>query len=91
MHVGDLGELTDCVRAPVAQRAGIRSGICFPVLEAGQVAGTMDFFTTERVTLSAGRTAVLRTVATLVSTTLARLPRPRGRRRLPRTSRPSRR
>ncbi len=33
----------------------------------------MDFFTTERVTLSAGRTAVLRTVATLVSTTLARL------------------
>ncbi|WP_380171318.1 GAF domain-containing protein [Kineococcus sp. DHX-1] len=73
VHVGDLGELTDCVRAPVAQRAGIRSGICFPVLEAGQVAGTMDFFTTECVTLSAGRTAVLRTVATLVSTTLARL------------------
>ncbi|WP_344479296.1 GAF domain-containing protein, partial [Kineococcus aurantiacus] len=73
VFVADLSELSDCVRAPVAQRAGIRSGICFPVLQGGQVAGTLDFFTTEQITPSAGRLSVLRTVARLISATVARL------------------
>src|SRR5690606_16891283 len=45
--VEDVGQLTDCVRAPVAARVGVRSGVCFPVLVGGDVVGTMDFFATE--------------------------------------------
>ncbi|KGM13749.1 GAF domain-containing protein [Cellulomonas bogoriensis] len=69
----DLGEVRDCVRAPVAQRAGVRSGVCFPLLRDGQVVGTMDFFTTTVLDLSPERLAVLRAVGRLVSTTIARL------------------
>ena len=47
VFVPDLGQLSDCVRAPAAQRVGVRSGICFPLLEDGVVTGTMDFFATE--------------------------------------------
>jgi GAF domain-containing protein len=45
VFVPDIGQLTDCVRAPVAVRAGVRSGVSFPIIERGQVVGTMDFFT----------------------------------------------
>ncbi|GAA2023296.1 GAF domain-containing protein [Pseudokineococcus marinus] len=71
--VEDLSELADCVRADAAGRAGVRSGVCFPVLEGGRVVGTMDFFTTERLSPSPGRLAVLRSVAILVSAALERL------------------
>ncbi|KQS59809.1 chemotaxis protein [Geodermatophilus sp. Leaf369] len=67
VFVSDLAELTDCVRAPAAQRAGVRSGVCFPVTVAGQVIGTMDFFTTETIELSDSRASALRNVAQLVS------------------------
>ncbi len=67
VFVPDLGELTDCVRAPAAQRAGVRSGVCFPVLSHGAVVGTMDFFTTETVSPSAERLDALRAVGRLVS------------------------
>ncbi|WGL54223.1 GAF domain-containing protein [Nocardioides sp. BP30] len=73
IFVADLGQLTDCVRAPAAQRAGVRSGICMPIVVAGEVAGTMDFFTTERLEPSQERLAALRTVGTLVSQTIDRL------------------
>ncbi|HTX01702.1 MAG TPA: GAF domain-containing protein, partial [Acidimicrobiales bacterium] len=32
VFVKDLAEVTDCVRAPVAARAGVKSGVCFPVV-----------------------------------------------------------
>ena len=67
VFVRDLAELTDCVRAPAAQRAGVRSGVCFPVLVNGEVIGTMDFFTTATITLSESRASALRNVAQLVS------------------------
>ncbi|WP_299036751.1 GAF domain-containing protein [uncultured Pseudokineococcus sp.] len=73
VFVADLAELTDCVRAGAAGRAGVHSGICFPVLERGQVVGTMDFFSTERLAPAEGRLAVLRSVAILVSGALERL------------------
>ncbi|MEP7763781.1 GAF domain-containing protein [Sanguibacter sp. 25GB23B1] len=72
VFVADLGELTDCVRAPVAQRVGVRSGICFPILEDGVVTGTMDFFATETLTLSTQRLDTLRAIAVLVSQTIER-------------------
>jgi hypothetical protein len=73
--VEDLGEITDCVRAPAAQRAGVRSGVCFPVLVGGAVVGTMDFFTTVTTALSPSREAALRQVAELVTLRLEALQR----------------
>jgi len=73
VFVPDLGELTDCVRAPAAQRAGVRSGICFPVQHGGRIVGTMDFFTTETLAPSAERLAALRAVGLLVSQAFGRV------------------
>lgn len=67
VFVRDLGELTDCVRAPAAQRAGVRSGVCLPIVVGGRVIGTMDFFTTATIELSESRRGALRNVARLVS------------------------
>jgi hypothetical protein len=67
VFVHDIGELTDCVRGPAAQRAGVRSGVCFPIVISDRIVGTMDFFTTEYVDLSDSRASALRNVAQLVS------------------------
>jgi len=67
VFVSDLASLTDCVRAPAAQRAGVRSGVCFPVTADGHIIGTMDFFTTETIDLSESRASALRNVQQLVS------------------------
>jgi len=67
VFVPDLAEVTDCARAAAAQRAGVRSGICFPISVEGRVIGTMDFFVTETVDLSESRASALRNVQTLVS------------------------
>ncbi|PRY16878.1 methyl-accepting chemotaxis protein [Kineococcus rhizosphaerae] len=67
VFVRDLAEVTDCVRAPAAQRAGVRSGVCFPILDGDHVVGTMDFFTTDTIELSDSRAEALRNVAQLVS------------------------
>ncbi|MBF5081965.1 GAF domain-containing protein [Quadrisphaera sp. INWT6] len=72
VFVPDIGEVTDCVRAPAAQRAGVKSGICFPIFEDGQVVATMDFFTTSTLTPCAGRLGALRSVGVLVSQALER-------------------
>jgi putative methionine-R-sulfoxide reductase with GAF domain len=71
--VADLGRLTDCVRAPVAQRVGIRSGVCLPIVEDGAVTGTMDFFAAETLDLSPARLGTLRAIGVLVSQTLERM------------------
>ena len=73
VFVRDLAELTDCVRAPAAQRAGVRSGVCLPIHHHGRIVGTMDFFTTEYITLSEGRADALRSVAQLVSQRLSQV------------------
>lgn len=63
----DIGQMTDCCRAPVAQRAGVKSGVCFPIMNRGNVIGTMDFFALESITLSPERLETLRNVGRLVS------------------------
>jgi GAF domain-containing protein len=73
VFVPDLGELADCVRAPAAQQAGVRSGVCFPVIVGDQVIATMDFFATETLALSDERLTVLRLVGRLVSQAIGRL------------------
>jgi hypothetical protein len=77
VFVPDLAEVTDCVRAPAAQRAGGRSGVCFPITAAGAVIGTRDFFVTETIELSESRASALRNVQTLVSQRLDVLRRTR--------------
>jgi methyl-accepting chemotaxis protein len=67
VFVRDLAEVTDCVRAPAAQRAGVRSGVCFPITAGGRIVGTMDFFVTRTIELSESRASALRNVAQLVS------------------------
>jgi methyl-accepting chemotaxis protein len=69
----DIGQMNDCSRAPAAKRAGVKSGICFPVFIDGAVTGTMDFFSLETLTLSKERTEVLRQTGTLVSTAVERI------------------
>jgi len=75
VFVPDLGDVTDCVRAPIAQRAGVKSGVCFPVIVDNTVVGTMDFFATETLTLSPGRLEALRNVGKLVSQALEKVKR----------------
>ncbi len=67
VFVRDLAQVTDCVRAPAAQRAGVKSGVCFPIISDGKVVGTMDFFVTETIDLSDSRGSALRNVQQLVS------------------------
>jgi hypothetical protein len=67
VFVRDIAELTDCVRGPAAQRAGVRSGVCFPIVSMDRIVGTMDFFTTEYIDLSDSRADALRNVQQLVS------------------------
>jgi len=73
VFVPDIGQVTDCCRAPVAQRAGVKSGVCFPVLSNGKVIGTMDFFATETLELSPERMEALRNVGRLVSSAVTRI------------------
>ena len=69
----DIATMTDCCRAPVAQKAGVKSAVCFPILAGGQVVGTMDFFTTEKVSLSSERMEAFRSVGRLVSQAIDKL------------------
>ncbi|WP_226344868.1 methyl-accepting chemotaxis protein [Agilicoccus flavus] len=63
----DLGRVIDCVRAPAAQRAGIHSGVCLPIVCDGHVVGTMDFFTSRVIELTPARQEALQNAALLVS------------------------
>ncbi|SDP61817.1 methyl-accepting chemotaxis sensory transducer with GAF sensor [Klenkia soli] len=71
--VPDLGQMTDCVRAPVAQKAGVKSGVCLPIVCGGEIIGTMDFFATWTMVLSPGREAALRNTAFLLGQALDRI------------------
>ncbi|WP_237722940.1 methyl-accepting chemotaxis protein [Singulisphaera acidiphila] len=73
VHVTDLGELADCCRAPLARRAGIRSGVCFPIILDGRVVGTMDFFATGTLEMTPTRLEVLRVLARLASDKMTQL------------------
>lgn len=73
LFVEDIGTVTDCCRAPVAQRAGVKSGICFPIFLNGRPFGTIDFFATETLTMSETRMSVLRNVGALLIASLDRL------------------
>ena len=73
VFVQDLATMTDCFRAPVALRAGIKSGVSFPILVDGAVAGTMDFFSLQVLDPSPERLDSLRSVGRLVSAAVSRI------------------
>jgi len=73
VYVADLGELSDCSRAPIARRAGIESGVCIPIAPDDRVIGTMDFFATKNLEMSPLRMEVLRVLARTVSDKIANL------------------
>lgn len=73
VFVEDLGEITDCVRAPAAQRAGVKSGVCLPITVRGRLIGTMDFFATRTLLMAESRMSALRNTAFLVGQALERL------------------
>ncbi len=73
VFVANLADMKDCCRAPIARRAGVRSGVCFPITLNGQVIGTMDFFALETLSPSAERLETLRGVGRLVSSAIERL------------------
>jgi methyl-accepting chemotaxis protein len=81
VFVANLADMKDCCRAPVARRAGVKSGVCFPIIVAEQVVGTMDFFALETLSPSPERLDALRCVARLVSVALERLRSEEGLRR----------
>jgi methyl-accepting chemotaxis protein len=70
--VQDLGQLTDCVRAPVATQVGIKSALSFPILTKGQLYGTMDFFALEVLNLSKERIQSIRSVNRIISEAIER-------------------
>lgn len=72
VFVEDLGAVADCCRRESAQRAGVTSGVCFPIMDGGKVVGTMDFFALERLRPSEERLDTLRVVGRLVSQAVAR-------------------
>jgi len=73
VFVTDLGEVQDCCRRISAQRAGVKSGVCLPIRMTGHIIGTMDFFTTETIELSAGRRQALESIAQIVSLVFERI------------------
>lgn len=73
IFVKDLGDMTDCCRAPVAQKYGVKSGVCFPVIVKNKVIGTMDFFAVETLNPSQGRLDALESVGHLTSEALERI------------------
>ncbi len=72
-HVEDLSELGDCCRAPIARRAGVRSGIALPIFQQGQVIGTMDFFSQGNMEVTRTRLDALRMIAGLASDKISKL------------------
>ena len=69
----DIGDLTDCPRAAVGQRVGLKSAVSFPLTVEGEVVGTMDLFSPETMNPTRERLDSLRSVGHLVSQSLERL------------------
>jgi methyl-accepting chemotaxis protein len=73
VEVDDLGALADEARASAARAAGIRSGVCFPLIAKDDVVGVIEVWSKRTVRLSANRLDALRSVSSAVSSTVERL------------------
>ncbi len=73
VFVEDLGVMTDCSRRESAQNAGVKSGVCFPIISKGQVLGTMDFFSTQALQFEKEQLEVLKSIGRIVSNAVERI------------------
>lgn len=67
VFAADITQLSESPRAPIARRAGIKSGIAFPIIVRGRVIGAMDFLSLDELRPSEGRLTMLRDVSRMVS------------------------
>jgi putative methionine-R-sulfoxide reductase with GAF domain/archaellum component FlaC len=72
VSVPNLGDVRDCPRAPVAQAAGVKSGIAFPIYQQEAFIGTLDFFSLETLQSSENRNLALKQVSQLVNEAFSR-------------------
>lgn len=72
ISVPNLGEVRDCPRAPLAQAAGVKSGIAFPIYQKEAFIGTLDFFSLESLQSSENRNLALKQVSQLVNEAFSR-------------------
>jgi transcriptional regulator with GAF, ATPase, and Fis domain len=63
----DISVDSDAARSAVARRTGVKSGVAFPVVVKGRMAGVMEFLTTEEMCPSERRLTMLRDVSRMVS------------------------
>jgi methyl-accepting chemotaxis protein len=73
VYAAELSEVRDCVRAPSARAAGIRSGIVLPLAVDGAVVGTMDFFSLEHVQFDEHQLAFWRAIGRFISASVQRI------------------
>ncbi len=65
--VQNLGEMTDCVRAPIARKSGIISGLAFPILVEGKPIGTVDFFYDKQIEFAKETIELFRIIQNILS------------------------
>ncbi len=71
----DISDKKGYIRAGAAQRAGLQSAVCLPVLIDGAVTGALDFASEQRIKPSDHRLESLRSVGRMISTRLERVRR----------------
>jgi methyl-accepting chemotaxis protein len=65
----NISQITDCVRAPIAHRAGVEAAIAIPLIVDGNVIGSIDFFAMAGSSaLTPDRVQILKQLGGLVST-----------------------
>jgi methyl-accepting chemotaxis protein len=68
----DLAEVRGCTRAGAGGRTGLLSGASIPVFLNGSVAGTVDFFSSKKITFSENRIDTLKNMGRLISAAFER-------------------
>ncbi len=74
----EISQVSDCVRAPLAARAGLRGAIAIPLLLRGRAIGTLDIMSQESSALTADSLGALRDMALAVSQRLEAVSQMRG-------------
>jgi methyl-accepting chemotaxis protein len=66
----DLGQLRSCPRVSPAQRLGIKSAVCLPIMMNGELVATIDFLSDREQSPSDSRLETMRNLGRLISSTL---------------------
>lgn len=72
VFIADFGAVEAFARAPIAREAGVRSALCLPLIVAGDVAGTLEFYSTELREFTDAERDAMRRAARVMSSIVAR-------------------